>query len=89
VIWTPIPPSKTWAGWKLALIAVVLGAILVFGISRSRGAAPTAAERACTPDAVKFCMMHVSNRANMIACLQAHWTELTPACRAVIRRKGK
>ncbi len=90
MIWTPIPPSKIWAGWKLVLIAVVLVAILIFGISQSPGAAPTASERtACTGDAVRLCMAYINSRPNMIACLQAHRAELSAECRAVIRRKGK
>jgi len=91
MIWTPLPPTKAWPGWKLALIVAVLGALLLFAISQSSGAAPTPAERtACTPDAIRFCMAHIANRANMIACLQAHRAELSAECRAVIRtRKGK
>ncbi len=92
MIWTPIPPTKAWAGWKLALIVAVLGALLLFAISQqASGATPTPAERtACTPDAIRFCMAHANNRANMIACLQAHRAELSAECQAVFRtRKGK
>lgn len=86
MIWTPIPPTKAWPRWVIVLILVALALAMVFGISRAKGAAP--AERACTSDAVRYCMPYINSRPNMIACLQAHRSELSPACRSVIR-KGK
>jgi hypothetical protein len=62
-----------------------LGAVTALALL---AAAPTPAERAaCAGDAVRFCMAHISSRANMIACLQAHRAELSPACQAVIRAR--
>lgn len=44
---------------------------------------------ACAPDAIKFCVHSVADTPfTVAACFRAHLRELSPECRAVLRKHG-
>ena len=65
------------AAVRLATIALLAPA--------AAGAAVTAADRAaCTPDALKLCAAAIPDVARVTACMTAHQSQLSAACRAVL-----
>jgi hypothetical protein len=50
----------------------------------------TAAEqRACNPDATRYCVDDIPDTFKVLACLQQHRAKLTKACRGVLEAHGQ
>ena len=46
-----------------------------------------AEQEACTPDVMRLCNDFVPDEAQIVACLKAKKSQLTPACSQVLRKK--
>ncbi|WP_237480422.1 hypothetical protein [Lichenibacterium dinghuense] len=63
----------------------VLAALALLSIPSAGRAEPAAADQeACTPDVFKICSSAIPSETAIVACLNAHIPQLSPACRAVI-----
>jgi hypothetical protein len=71
-------PSRVRASLLPAALVLCLGVAPVW-------AEPSASDQeACTPDVFKICASAIPNEDAIVACLNAHVPQLSPACRAVI-----
>ena len=73
---------------KSAALAVVLtlGSPLAAPVPAFAQSHSAEDEAACTPDVLRLCQQYIPRRAEIIACLVAHKTELGPACHEVFSR---
>ena len=67
--------------------ALVLAASLVSFAAPSSAEIATAQQRAaCTPDAFRLCSSEIPNIPAITACMKKNFSNLSPACKAVIVR---
>jgi len=60
-----------------------IAAALVFALCNTTRAAGTAEQRrACTQDALKFCLSEVPDVQRITACMKKNLNRLSPRCRA-------
>jgi hypothetical protein len=70
------------------LAAIMLSAaVSVADAQPSRGSSSD--ERACRGDATKFCRSVIGNDMAVLQCFQARRRQLSPACRAVLKKYGQ
>jgi hypothetical protein len=46
-------------------------------------------QRACNPDATRYCVDDIPDTFKVLACLQQHRAKLTKACRGVLEAHGQ
>jgi hypothetical protein len=68
----------------LASLAVPAAAALVLCVVLPARAAPHAAAQACRSDFTKYCSGVEPGGGRVVACLQQHQDELTPACKSTV-----
>jgi hypothetical protein len=71
-------PSRFHAPFMLAALALCLD------VAAARAEPSASDQEACTPDVFKICSSAIPSESAIVACLNAHVPQLSPACRAVI-----
>jgi hypothetical protein len=83
-----------------ALLACLLTSGSAFAASERQQPAPGASsgglfqgtaeeQRACNPDATRYCVDDIPDTFKVLACLQQHRAKLTKACRGVLEAHGQ
>ena len=78
-------PSRFRApSFRPALAALAALSFLCAGPSAAWAEPSASDQEACTPDVFRICSSAIPSEDAIVACLNAHVPQLSPACRAVI-----